>query len=212
MNARAHAAAGTRYDRRMLPSWTLAIVLGVAGFAAGWGLRALWPLRRAPADLPLREGATGLPNRAAALDALTRALSLAERRGLSVTVLFIILDNPATERERARAEHTLAQRLVPRLRTHELLAHWAPGAFVVVLPDADLPASLVLASDLRQIAATADDGPPATGAGSISIGVHSRTPPFRHDLRELAAEMVIAVQRVLEVTAGNGPGRIEIEP
>jgi len=46
----------------------------------------------------------------------------------------------------------------------------------------------------------------------VSIGLHSRRPTPDQDLRELAAEMVVAAQRVLEVTQANGPGRIEIEP
>ena len=107
-------------------------------------------------------------------------------------------------------EQALARRLAPRLRAHEMLAHWGPAQFVVVLPDADVPGALVLAEDLRQLASAArDDG---LAPVSVSIGVHGRRAGAEQDLRELAAEMVIAAQRALEATEANGPGRIEIEP
>lgn len=195
-------------------TWVAAAVFGLA---AGAFLGARWARRARPADLPLREASTGLLNRAAVLDHLPRALSLAERRGLSVTVLVIALDEPPASRAAlAEAERDVARRLAPRLRTHEVMAHWGPGQFLIVLTDADVPSALVLAGDLRQLAtAPAADGLMA-GAGesprSVSIGLHSRAPRGGQDLRELAAEMVIAAQRALEVTGTNGPGRIEIEP
>lgn len=193
------------------------IATAVLALAVGAFVGARWARRQIPADLPLREARTGLPNRAAALDHLPRALSLAERRGLSVTVLVIALDEvPASRPALDEAERDVARRLSPRLRTHEVLAHWGPGQFLVVLPDADVPSALVLAGDLRQLAAApATDGPTVRAGDaprSISIGVHSRAPRGGQDLRELAAEMVIAAQRALEVTGANGPGRIEIEP
>lgn len=193
------------------------IATAVLALAVGAWLGARWARRQIPADLPLREARTGLPNRAAALDHLPRALSLAERRGLSVTVLVIALDEvPASRTALDEAERDVARRLAPRLRTHEVLAHWGPGQFLVVLPDADVPSALVLAGDLRQLAAApATDGPTARAGDaprSVSIGMHSRAPRGGQDLRELAAEMVIAAQRALEVTGANGPGRIEIEP
>ena len=154
-----------------------------------------------------RAAATVLPGRLAALDYLARALSLAERRGGTVTVMVVTVDAaPGGRTDDGEAvEQAIAQRLLPRLRTHELLAHWAPGQFLVVLPDADTASALVLASDLRQCASTAEPC-------SVSIGLHSRRPRPDDDVRELAAEMVVAAQRVLEVTQANGPGRIEIEP
>ncbi|WP_334155088.1 diguanylate cyclase domain-containing protein [Tepidimonas sp.] len=201
----------------MRPPLIVWLATAVLALAAGAFLGARWSRRQTPADLPLREARTGLPNRAAALDHLPRALSLAERRGLSVTVLVIALDEvPASRTALDEAECDVARRLTPRLRTHEVLAHWGPGQFLVVLPDADVPSALVLAGDLRQLAAApAADGPTARAGDarrSVSIGVHSRAPRGRQDLRELAAEMVIAAQRALEVTGANGPGRIEIEP
>lgn len=196
-----------------------AVIVGIVsvaiGLAAGVAVGIYWCSRRTTPDVPLREAATGLPNRVAALDQLARALSLAERRGLAVTVLLIALDSAAQQRraDLARSERALAQRLLPRLRAHELLAHWEAGQLLVVLPDADVAGALVLASDLRQLAATPSSGTDANAAPlSISIGLHSRSPQPGQDVRGMAAEMVIAAQRVLEVTAANGPGRIEIEP
>lgn len=191
-------------------AWILTAVLALA---AGAALGVRWARRqRLPADLPLREAATGLPNRAAALDHLPRALSLAVRRQLPVTVLFITADAASSDAPTlAAVEHDTARRLAPRLRTHELLAHWGPGQFLVILPDADVPNALVLAEDLRQLAARVSGSDDRPGV-SISVGVHGRAPRGEQDLRELAAEMVIAAQRALEATGANGPGRIEIEP
>lgn len=186
-------------------AWIASAVLALV--AGAWaGVR--WARRRWPADWPLRRGDTGLPNRAAALDYLVRMVSLAERRRCSVTVLVLQADQrPHIGRDGERA---LALRLLPRLRTYEMLAHWGGAEFVVVLPDADVPGALVLAEDLRQLAAAArDDG---VAPVSVSIGVHGRAPRADQDARELAAEMVIAAQRALEATQANGPGRIEIEP
>lgn len=190
-------------------AWILTAALALAA-GVWWGMRRARP--PATPDLPFREAATGLPNRAAALDHLPRALSLAVRRQLPVTVLFITVDGAMPEApEFAVIERDAARRMAPRLRTHELLAHWGPGEFLVILPDADVPNALVLAEDLRQLAAKAS-GEPARPPVSISVGVHGRAPRGEQDLRELAAEMVIAAQRALEATGANGPGRIEIEP
>ncbi|MDT7927995.1 diguanylate cyclase domain-containing protein [Tepidimonas sp.] len=175
----------------------------------------LGPVRQpAGVDPALREASTVLPGRLAALDYLGRVLSLAERRGSTVTVMVVAIDGVAGDRthDATDAERLIAQRLAPRLRTHELLAHWGPGQFLVVLPDADTASALVLASDLRQCAAAAEATGPSPQPRSVSIGLHSRRPTPDQDLRELAAEMVVAAQRVLEVTQANGPGRIEIEP
>ena len=98
------------------------IATAVFALAVGALLGARWARRQIPADLPLREARTGLPNRAAALDHLPRARSLAERRGLSVTVLVIALDEvPASRTALDEAERDVARRLAPRLRTHEVL-------------------------------------------------------------------------------------------
>jgi fumarylpyruvate hydrolase len=175
----------------------------------------LGPVRQpAGVDPALREASTVLPGRLAALDYLGRVLSLAERRGSTVTVMVVAIDDVAGDRahDATDAERLIAQRLAPRLRTHELLAHWEPGQFLVVLPDADTASALVLASDLRQSAVTAEPMGASSAPRSVSIGLHSRRPTPDQDLRELAAEMVVAAQRVLEVTQANGPGRIEIEP
>lgn len=184
------------------------IVTAVLALALGAWLGQRRAQQRWPADWPLRRGDTGLPNRAAALDYLVRVASVAVRRSGTVTVMVVQAD----QRHAAAlaTERALARRLAPRLRAHEMLAHWGQAEFLIVLPDADVPAALVLAEDLRQLATVAHDG--GLLAASISIGVHGRAPRADRDLRELAAEMVIAAQRALEATQANGPGRIEIEP
>ena len=169
------------------------------------------PATPAPAAAELlHDPLTGLLSRAATLDALARALSLADRLQHPVTVLFIEIDGfgrhaPDTP-DTGRLELAVAQRLAARMRTHEVLGHWARGQFLAVLPDADVASALVLAEDLHELAPRDGGGP------SISIGVHGRAPNPTAPLHDLTANLVVAAQRALEATVANGPGRIEIEP
>lgn len=158
----------------------------------------------------LHDPLTGLLSRAATLDALARALSLADRLQHPVTVLFVEIDGfglraPGTP-DTDRLEQTVARRLAGRTRTHEVLGHWARGQFLAVLPDADVASALVLTEDLHDLAKGALGGP------SVSIGVHGRAPTPAAPLHDLTVDMVVAAQRALEATESNGPGRTEIEP
>ncbi|NIC41562.1 diguanylate cyclase domain-containing protein [Aquabacterium sp. A08] len=158
----------------------------------------------------LHDPLTGLLSRAAVLDALARALSLADRLRHPVTVLFVEIDGfgqrPAGASATDRLEQAVARRLAARMRTHEVLGHWARGQFLAVLPDADVASALVLAEDLHELA------PGAPGGPSVSIGVHGRAPSPTAPLHDLTADLVVAAQRALEATVADGPGRIEIEP
>jgi len=169
--------------------------------------------------LALRDPQTGLLNQQAMLEALGRSLSLADRLRHPVTVLVIEIDGFSALAERAgpsRAgdlERNLAQRMAARVRSHDLLGHWDRGRFLVVLPDADVASALVLVEDLRQMTSSQPfDVAGEKHALTVSIGVHGRTPQPGAPLYDLAAEMVVAAQRALEATPGEGPNRIEIEP
>ncbi len=171
------------------------------------------PPASAMADgVPLYDQATGLLSREAVLETLGRALSLADRLQHPVTVLFIEIDDHDRHRQQApdqadAAERALARHMASRVRAHDVLAHWARGQFVAVLPDADVASALVLAEDLRTLARA-----PASLGVTVSIGVHGREPSPTQSLHGLAAEMVVGAQRALEATESDGPNRLAIEP
>jgi diguanylate cyclase (GGDEF)-like protein len=189
------------------------LTLALASAAFGAGGLWLWQRRRATQhETPLHDPLTGLPSRAAVLDALTRSLSLADRLQHPVTVMVVQIDDFAQRRQQnpkkaTELERALAQRMAGRVRTHDLLASWDRGQYLAVLPDADVAHALVLAEDLRELAATH-----AGLACSVSIGLHSKAPGPDLHLHDLTASMAVAAQRALEATVANGPGRIEIEP
>ncbi len=189
-------------------------LLTVALASAAFGAGGLWMWQRqtpAPAS-PLHDPLTGLPSRAAVLEALTRSLSLADRLQHPVTVMVVQIDDFARRlaqdpQQAAELERSLAQRMAGRVRTHDLLASWDRGQYLAVLPDADVAHALVLAEDLHELA-SAHAGLPC----SVSIGLHGKAPGPDLHLHDLTASMAVAAQRALEATVANGPGRIEIEP
>jgi len=197
-----------------MDSFALLLVATLSA-AAGAVLAVFWMGRSAEssgADRLLHDPVTGLPSRAATLEALARALSLADRLQRPVTVMMVVVDgfghrlaaHPAQTR---RLEQTLAEQMKVRLRQHDVLGHWDRGRFLAVLQDADVTNALVLAEDLREQA------PQAEGLGvSVSIGLHARRPSPQNHLHGQAADLVIAAERALEATDASGPGRLEIEP
>jgi GGDEF domain-containing protein len=96
------------------------------------------------------------------------------------------------------------------VREYDLPGQWDADRFLVVLPDADVGAALVLAQDLRD--AQRHPQPGSAPQASVSVGVHARQPAPREATDELALAMVAAAQRALDATRADGPGRIEVEP
>lgn len=199
----------------LLPLALLAMVAGA------WlaGRRERGRCEQHMSSIALRDPQTGLLNQQAMLEALGRTLSLADRLRHPVTVLVVEIDGFAALAARlgpARTgdlERNLAQRMAARVRSHDLLGHWDRGRFLVVLPDADVASALVLVEDLRQMTSSQPfDVAGEKHALTVSIGVHGRTPKPGAPLYDLAPEMVVAAQRALEATPGEGPNRIEIEP
>lgn len=175
-------------------------------------MRTRPPSPRHASNDRLHDPLTGLLSRAAVLDALGRALSLADRLRHTVSVLFIAIDGHDERRRHDPAEadaleQTLALRLASRVRTHDVLGQWTRGQFLVVLPETDAAHALVLAEDLRGLAPLS----PWPNA-SLSIGVHGRLPTEGRDWLGLAMDMVAGAQRALEATAAEGPSRLAIEP
>lgn len=166
----------------------------------------------APPDNLLHDPLTGLLSRAAVLEALNRALSMADRLQHPVTVLFLAMDDPERwhklpPTEANALEQALATRLGARIRTHDVLGRWSAGQYLAVLPDADVPSALVLAQDLQSLLPL-----PGHADLTVSIGVHGRLPSARASLYGRAGEMVVAAQRALETTLGDKPSRLVVEP
>jgi diguanylate cyclase (GGDEF)-like protein len=204
-----------------VPILVLLPVAALAMLAGAWlaGRRERARCHERLAITALRDPHTGLLNQQATLEALGRALSLADRLRHAVTVLVIEIDGFSSLAARLGVERTaalervLAQRIGARVRSHDLLGHWDRGRFLVVLPDADVASALVLVEDLRQMVCAH----PLEAAGerhelTVSVGVHGRQPDGNAPLYDQAPEMVVAAQRALEATTGDGPNRIEIEP
>lgn len=192
----------------LLPVLSGLILLLAAALLAG----VAWERRRWRSRMPeqgWRDPVSGVYSRAVLLELAGRQLSLAARLQHPVAVLMVQFDGLHTPAMR----QALAQRLVARVREYDLLGQWDEGRFLLVLPDSDVGAALVLAQDLC-------DGqtrhPPQPGAepqqASVSVGVHARQPALRDASAELALAMVAAAQRALDATRADGPGRVEVEP
>lgn len=206
----------------MLAFGFLLLCVALLSAAAG-ATGALWwqhhRARRVPARAMCDE-LTGLPNRQAVLETWARQLSLLERLKRPLTVLLIELDGASQWAERHGGEEaeqhmvqTLAQRMQPRLRTHDYLGRWDAHHFMALLPDTDVASALVLVEDLRQLVA----GTPVSLTAhsvpcTVSVGVHGRVPQANGSWHDVAVEMAVAVQQALNLTQANGPNRIEIEP
>jgi len=167
----------------------------------------------------MHDALTGLPNRAALLEALSRYLALSDRLRHPVTVLVVEIDAwPALVEELGAAAsraviQTVAERLRARVRGHDVLGRWSEARFLLVLPESDVGASLVLAQDLRE--ALSQQALQINGAAleiTVSIGVHGRVPSAHERLQDLAADMAVGAERALEASAPDGPNRIGIEP
>lgn len=200
----------------------LLLFVALLGAAAGYWAGRRRALSRGAlhnSDQPLHDALTGLPNRAALLEALSRYLALADRLRHPVTVLVVEIDawaqmvgelGPNAGRAVVLA---VAERLRARVRGHDVLGRWSDARFLLVLPESDVGASLVLAQDLRE--GLSQQALQINGKAqeiTVSIGVHGRVPSANERLQDLAADMAVGAERALEASASDGPNRISIEP
>jgi diguanylate cyclase (GGDEF)-like protein len=127
---------------------------------------------------------TGIPNRAYLRRHGPPILSLAERRGSPVALLFCDLDrfkavNDSFGHETGDAVlRDVARAMAGRVRTYDLLARLGGDEFVVLMPDAGESEAAVMAERIRQcVAEVAGDRHLSGVPGlSVSIGVALHTP------------------------------------
>jgi diguanylate cyclase (GGDEF)-like protein/PAS domain S-box-containing protein len=164
------------------------------------------------AHLARHDPLTGLPNRAALLDDLGRAMARAERRESAVAVLFLDLDGFKVVNDslgHAIGDQVLvaaANRVQETLRGGDVLARLGGDEFTVVLEDLnDLSEPIALAE--RLVVALRDPlelgGRRYVVTASIGIAV---TMPGDRDARELLRQADLAMYRAKEL----GKARYEV--
>jgi diguanylate cyclase (GGDEF)-like protein len=136
---------------------------------------------------------TGLANRRALNEHLTRATARARRTGRPVSVLMIDLDRFKQTNDRYghragdRVLRTVADCMREAMRGEDIYGRWGGDEFFVLLPDTDEREAARTAERLRRQAGTADlrdIGLP--GGVPLSIGVATRTGTTPEDLVQAA--------------------------
>jgi diguanylate cyclase (GGDEF)-like protein/PAS domain S-box-containing protein len=164
------------------------------------------------AHLARHDPLTGLPNRAALLDDLERAMARAERRGASVGVLFLDLDGFKIVNDslgHAVGDEVLvaaAARVGGLLRSGDLLARLGGDEFTVVVETMDDPSEPIALAE-RLITAMRHpleiDGRRHVVTASIGIAV---SVPGERDAAEVLRQADLAMYRAKEL----GKGRYEV--
>jgi diguanylate cyclase (GGDEF)-like protein/PAS domain S-box-containing protein len=164
------------------------------------------------AHLARHDPLTGLPNRAALLDDLARALARAARRNRSVAALFLDLDGFKVVNDslgHAVGDQVLvaaADRVAGLLRTGDLLARLGGDEFTVVLEDLDDQAEAIALAD-RLVTALRQpleiEGRRHVVTASIGIGLSE---PGDRDAADLIRQADLAMYRAKEL----GKGRYEV--
>lgn len=164
------------------------------------------------AHLARHDPLTGLPNRAALLDDLGRAMARADRRGGAVAVLFIDLDGFKVVND--SLGHTVgdlvlvaaADRVRGVLRAGDVLARLGGDEFTVMLEDlADLAEPIALAERLVHALRDPLDIADRRHVVTASIGI-AVTKPGDRDAVELLRQADLAMYRAKEL----GKARVEV--
>ncbi|MFP5259643.1 MAG: diguanylate cyclase domain-containing protein [Acidobacteriota bacterium] len=150
---------------------------------------------------------TGIPNRAFLQRHGPALLSLAERRGSPVALLFCDLNrfkavNDTHGHETGDAVlRDVARAMAVRVRAYDLLARLGGDEFVVLLPDAGPPEAAVMAERIRQcVVEVAQDRELSGNPGlSVSVGLAMHTPGQSiDDLVRLADAAMYADKRAAD--------------
>jgi diguanylate cyclase (GGDEF)-like protein len=142
---------------------------------------------------------TGLVNRRALLDLVTREQARAERSGLAASFLLVDIDHFKRVNDvHGHAAGDVVLRSVARMlhgatRATDLACRWGGEEFVVVLPETESAGALIVAERIRaHIAAEAHELPDGGAlAVTVSIGVSTGAAPWKVDERLAAADAAL---------------------
>jgi len=120
---------------------------------------------------------TGIPNRAYLRRHGPALLSLAERQGSPVSMLFCDLDRFKAVNDTYGHEigdgvlRDVARAMAGRVRAYDLLARLGGDEFVVLLPDAGQPQAVVMAERIRQCVAEVARDRELSGTPGLSVSI-----------------------------------------
>jgi diguanylate cyclase len=167
-------------------------------------------------ELSIRDGLTGLHNRRHFDAALGTEWRRAARKGVPLAVLMIDVDNFKALNDHyghQRGDDCLrdiARVLEERPRRgQDVVARYGGEEFVVLLPDADENAAVMIAEIIRGAvleSAIENVGAPMYGMVTVSIGVCSRTPKIGSSPEEIVACADLA----LYAAKRSGKNRVEL--
>jgi diguanylate cyclase (GGDEF)-like protein len=181
-----HFSGGARDLGSIQALWLLALIAGVASFAAMSQVKLMMEL----VTQAIRDPLTGCLRRESGLELLEIQLALAARRGTPLAVLFADIDrfkhvNDAYGHEAGDVVlAATAEALRAATRASDSVVRWGGEEFVMVLPDATLADAVRCIDRLRvQGAGRLPDGREVT----VSIGVAERLQDGEPDARRLVA-------------------------
>lgn len=163
--------------------------------------------------LAMQDELTGLNNRRAIQQVLTRQIALARRSHRPLALLLIDIDHFKQINDTHghlsgdKALRDVALCLRERLRAQDLVGRWGGEEFIAILPDTDVSGALALAEALRVATAQASfssiDGQPIPMTISIGLHVLDLSSGNQRD------DMIGAADRALYLAKHNGRNRVE---
>ena len=190
--------------------WIVFALVSVLAVALLFVVARLMALSERMANSARTDALTGLANRRAVSEHLTRATARARRTGRPVSVLMIDLDRFKETNDRYghragdRVLRAVANSMREALRGEDIYGRWGGDEFIVVLPDTDEEEAAGAAERLQEHAETADlldIGLP--GGVPMSIGTATRTVTTPEDLVQ-EADFALYQQKAARRSAARG--------
>ncbi|CAB3664183.1 sensor domain-containing diguanylate cyclase [Trinickia soli] len=214
--------AGARYSvgwyaARIAAMVSANAVLGMLMSETSRTYQRLADAHRALQELSVRDGLTGVFNRAYFDERYPREFMLAIKADYPLAVLLVDVDHfkdyndalghLAGDECLRRIAHTLSASLS---RPNDFVARYGGEEFVVVLPSCDPAAGMVMAERLRQAIADMALPGPVTGGPCVTVSIghassrfHAEAPP---------ATLLAAADSALYKAKAHGRNRVEDEP
>lgn len=193
--------------------WTYFVVLAVLLLnSMGFVLMQMEHALSQQHSLATHDGLTGVHNRLALMEALTRDASQAQRSKLPLAVLMIDIDHFKSVNDQHghlagdAVLREVARRASQRLRHADMLARYGGEEFVALLPHTDAEGALTVAEAIRQaIAARPCEVHGVSIPVAVSIGVNAAVPaPGAEGVEALLA----GSDQALYLAKGQGRNRV----